>query len=124
MCQRKGIVDMTDKKSEIQAEEARLMEFFREMPGEEIEICKGLIENAAFMYVNLQELQKEVLEYGARIETQGGNGFSITKDNPAVKAYTTMISRYNTVIVQLIKFLRKYTDNKGSDLVEWLNSHE
>ena len=54
------------------------------------------------MYVTLEELQKEINENGAMIKYQSGNGFDTIRDNPAQKAYTTMISRYTGIKIVFI----------------------
>lgn len=94
-----------DKNKLIKDETEKLNEIFRFLPADKKELCEGLIQNAAFMKATLCELQEEVNEHGAMISCQSGNGFKTIKDNPAQKAYATMISRYISIIDQLASYL-------------------
>lgn len=94
-----------DKDKLINAEIEKLNEIFRFLPNDKKELCEGLIQNAAFMKATLIELQEDVNEHGAMISCQSGNGFTTIKDNPAQKAYATMISRYVSIIDQLTSYL-------------------
>lgn len=90
-----------EKDPEIKKELRKLKKIFADIPENKKQLCGNLIQNAAFMAVTLRELQEEVLLNGAIIPTKSGNGFETIKDNPAQKAYTTMIARYAQVIGQL-----------------------
>lgn len=94
-----------NNQEKIQKEVIKLTEIFDDIPDDKKSLCEGLIQNAAFMHVTLQELQNSIMELGATIKCQSGNGFETIKDNPAQKAYTTMIARYSNVINQLCDFL-------------------
>lgn len=113
-----------DKTLEIKKEEKKLNTIFKDIPEDKKSLCEGLIKNAAFMYVTLEELQKEINENGAMIKYQSGNGFDTIRDNPAQKAYTTMISRYTGIIDQLNKMLPsdKITQN-NDELLDFLKSN-
>lgn len=90
-----------EKEKKIKAELAKLKKLFAGLPANQMTLCDGLLQNAAFMAVTLRELQQEVIEKGAVIECQSGNGFDTIKDNPAQKAYTTMVARYTQIITRL-----------------------
>ena len=95
----------TSKEQQIKQEMEKLNEIFRFLPSDKKELCEGLIQNAAFMKATLYELQEDVNKHGAMISCQSGNGFTTIKDNPAQKAYATMISRYISIIDQLASYL-------------------
>ena len=95
----------TSKEKQIEYEIEKLNGIFHFLPEDKKRLCEGLIQNAAFMKVTLEELQADVVEHGAMIKCQSGNGFDTIKDNPAQKAYATMISRYSSVIDQLESYL-------------------
>ena len=78
----------------IKREIAKLNKILSEIPEDKKELVEGLVQNAAFMAVTLRELQAEIDKNGAVITSMSGNGYETTKDNPAQKAYTTMIARY------------------------------
>lgn len=102
-----------DKDELIKKEIRELNKLFRDIPANRKKLVDGLIQNAAFMRVTLEELQGEVIENGAVIQCQSGNGFDTIKDNPAQKAYTTMVARYTQIINQLQNFLPN--DNEDKD---------
>lgn len=110
---------LSDKNKLINKEVKKLNAIFKDMPADKKKLCEGLIQNAAFMHVTLLELQQEVLEHGAMIQATSGNGFDTIKDNPAQKAYTTMISRYSAIIDQLQKMLP--SDNMAQNNDELLD---
>lgn len=113
-----------DKTLEIKKEEKKLNTIFKDIPEDKKSLCEGLIKNAAFMYVTLEELQKEINENGAMIKYQSGNGFDTIRDNPAQKAYTTMISRYTGIIEQLNKMLPSDKIMQNNDeLLDFLKSN-
>lgn len=113
-----------DKEKQIKKEITELNKLFADIPSEQKKLVEGLIQNAAFMRVTLEELQKEVVESGAIIRCQSGNGFDTIKDNPAQKAYTTMVSRYTQIIDKLQDFLPKtdsIVDERRKKLLEVIN---
>lgn len=113
-----------DKDKAIQNEINKLNNIFSDLPDDKKQLSEGLIQNAAFMHITLLELQKDVLSQGAMIRVQSGNGFDTIKDNPAQKAYTTMISRYSAVIDQLNKMLPSNAiQQKNDELLEFLKDN-
>ena len=113
-----------DKTLEIKKEEKKLNTIFKDIPEDKKSLCEGLIKNAAFMYVTLEELQEEINKNGSMIKYQSGNGFDTIRDNPAQKAYTTMISRYTGIIDQLNKMLPSDKIMQNNDeLLDFLKSN-
>ena len=100
-----------EKLEKISREIDELNKLFVSIPSNKAKMIEGLIQNAAFMRVTLEELQKDIMENGSIIECQSGNGFDIIKDNPAQKAYTTMIARYTQTMSQLLNLLPESTSN-------------
>lgn len=94
-----------ERNKKICEEMEKLEEIFADVPENRKKLVEGLIQNASFMKVVLLELQEDVAEHGATITTMTGNGFETIKDNPAQKAYTSMVSKYSVVIRQLQKLL-------------------
>lgn len=114
-----------DKKVLIKTEEKRLAEVFSCMSEKNKDLSKGLIENAAFMYVELKELQADILENGAYIKYTSGNGYESIKENPSHKSYTTMISKYSTVMDQLFKLCKDNVEIEENDeLMEFLKGEK
>lgn len=101
-----------EKDRKISAELSKLRKLFKGIPKNKQALCYGLLQNAAFMSVTLGDLQAEIVANGAVIPCQSGNGFDTIKDNPAQKAYTTMIARYSGIINQLLSLLPAEDDAK------------
>ena len=58
------------------------------------------------MKITLEDLKKEVNANGVVTEMPQGE-YSITRENPALKSYNTMIQRYNSTLKQLDDYINK-----------------
>lgn len=70
-------------------------------PTPKIKAAKGLIENAAFMAVHLQDLQADLNEHGCVEEYRNGENQYGMKKSAAADMYTTMYKNYIATIKQL-----------------------
>lgn len=93
------------KEAKIKKEIKKLNNLYASIPENKKELVQGLIENAAFMKVTLEELQLKVNEEGTVITSKNGNGFDVTQEHPAQKSYNTMINRYTAVMSKLAELL-------------------
>lgn len=71
----------------------------------EADTIDDLCHRAAFMLVDLEELEKDIQKNGIIIKTKNGNGFEVVSENPAHKTYNITIKSYN----QVIRLLRQMT---------------
>lgn len=108
------------KEALIKREKKKLTALYEEIPENKRKLVAGLIENAAFMKVTLEELQQQVNEEGAIILAKNGNGFDVSQEHPAQKSYNTMINRYTATIKQLAELLPEQKQGK-SKLDEFLS---
>ena len=69
-----------------------------------------LIENAAFMAVNLEDIRGIIQEEGAVGEKMNGNGFMVWSEHPAQKSYNTTVGAYSKIIKQLTDLLPENKD--------------
>ncbi len=67
-------------------------------------LVTGLIEQYAFMYVQLKELN-EIIEKKGVVENFKQGKQQFIREQPAVKAYNALIKNYNITIKQLSEFL-------------------
>ena len=67
---------------------------------------EGLIKEAAFMRITLEELRDSINKYGVIDEMCQGE-YTILRESPYVKTYNTMIQRYTTVNDKLLALLPK-----------------
>ena len=81
-------------------------------PTPKIKAAKGLIDNAAFMTIHLQDLQAGLNEHGCVEEYRNGENQYGMKKSAAADIYTTMYKNYIATIKQLAELA---PDNVGTD---------
>lgn len=89
-----------DKDRLVKNEITRLTNLFKEIDKNKRLTAKGLIEEAAYMKITLQELKVEIDKHGPIDEMPQGE-YSILREHPALKSYNTMVQRYTNIINQL-----------------------
>ena len=97
----------------------RLEKIFKDIRPDKKETVRKLIENAAFMEVQLSGLQKEIAEKGPVSEYQNGENQWGTKKSPEVEIYNTMIKNYTAVVKQLLELLPE-GDGNGDELLDFI----
>ena len=93
----------------------RLSKLFKDLSKNKLELAKGLIENAAFMYVTLQELKEIINTNGVKEQYKNGKNQYGYKDSTENKTYDKMIKNYNNTIKQLNDMLPKDSDKPKDD---------
>ena len=93
------------KEQRIKSEISKLKKIFGNLDKERMTLAMKLIENAAFMMVTLEDLQKTINEEGAIRTGTNGNGFETTQESPALKAYNSTMQRFTPCIKQLTDML-------------------
>src|SRR5690606_18326704 len=112
-----------EKEKHIKREEARLKKLFADLPEDKRRVAEGLVKEAAFMRVTLEETRAVIDREGVieRFE-QGAQRF--LREHPATKVYAAMINRYSAAMKQLIDLLP--ATNKGKteadELMEFVKS--
>ena len=98
------ISERLEKDKKIKQEINRLKKIYNEFPKEKVKVLEGLIYNAAFMKVTLQDLRDDLMQNGlTELFEQGEQAFN--RERPEAKQYTTFIQRYSQVMKQLIDLL-------------------
>lgn len=89
------------KEKEIKSEINRIKKLYKELPREKVKVVEGLINEAAFMKITLEETRQTLLEEGTtELFEQGEQKF--VRKHPLVDIYTTMVNRYSNIMKQLI----------------------
>lgn len=96
-----------DKEKRINKEVVRLKGLFKNIEPDTLKTVDGLIKNAAFMTITLEDLQKQMNENGVISEYKNGENQYGTKKSPEVEIYNTMIKNYSSLIKQLTDLLPK-----------------
>lgn len=109
------------KDKEIKKETTRLTSLYKDVERVKRLTAKNLIEEAAYMKATLKEL-KEAIDENGPIDVMPQGSYSILREHPALKSYTTMVQRYSTIIKQLMDLLPKDQQKDVDDgFEEFLN---
>jgi len=91
----------------INSEIKRLEKIFKNIDVDKRNLCKQLIQNAAFMAVSLKDLQAQIQEDGWVEDYQNGANQKGRKTGSAAVLYTKLVNNYRQVISDLCKLLPK-----------------
>lgn len=99
------------KKREI----TRLKKLFKEVPKEKMDTVRSLVDNAAFMTVQLEDLQVIINQKGVTSEYRNSETQYGTKKSPEVEIYNSMIKNHMSIIRQLTDLLPKEPPKEVDD---------
>lgn len=81
-------------------EQNRIKKIYKNLPGEQFEIAKKLIERAAYMLVSLEDMEAKISEDGLVVVMPQGS-YEIERAHPLLQPYNAMVKNYNATIKQL-----------------------
>lgn len=115
-----SISEQLEKEEKIKKEMNRMKKLFVDFTPSKKKSLEGLISNAAFMKITLEELKHDILKKGlTELFEQGEQSF--IRERPEAKQYTTFIQRYSQVMKQLIDLLPPEIKKEESDsLIEFV----
>lgn len=93
-----------DKEKQIKKEMLKLKRLFKNLPKDKMKAADGLIQEAAFMKVTLEET-RHVIDQEGILEKFEQGAQKFMREHPATKVYNTMIQRYTTVCKQLFDMI-------------------
>ena len=93
-----------EKAKKIENELTRLRKVFADIPEDKQRIADGLMQEAAFMRVTLEET-REIIDREGVIERFEQGAQKFLREHPATKVYASLINRYSAVVKQLIDLL-------------------
>lgn len=102
------------KKNRIKAEKAGLEQNYAELTESKKRIAEGLIERAAFMRVELEDLEEYLSEHGWTEPFSQGDQKPYDRARPQGQTYNTMNANYQKIIKQLDGMLPK-EDSRPKD---------
>lgn len=102
------------KDDKIKKEVNRLNKILKEVDEKKKKTVEGLIKEAAFMRITLEELRDCINENGVIDEMCQGE-YTILRESPYVKTYNTMIQRYTTINDKLLALLPKEVVKEADD---------
>lgn len=104
------------KKTRVKAEKTRLEALYADLPENEKQLVAGLIDSAAFMRVELDDLAEFLSENGWTELFSQGKQEPYDRARPQGQAYNTTSANYQKIIKQLTSLLPKEdTPKRGSD---------
>ena len=90
------------KETRIKAEKERLLEIYQELPQKKAELAIGLIERAAFMRVECEDLEADLRENGWTESFQQSEKMEpYDRARPQGQSYQTLNTNYQKIIKQL-----------------------
>jgi len=93
-----------EKENQIKKEIHKLRRLFKNLPKDKMKAADGLIQEAAFMKVTLEET-RHVIDQEGILEKFEQGAQKFLREHPATKVYNTMIQRYATVCKQLFDMI-------------------
>lgn len=100
------------KESKIKSEKRRLKNKYKDLPLDTLAVLEGLLDEAAFMRVELEDMKKDMIING-RVElfSQSDKMEPYERERPVVRQYTQMMRNYQNALKLLDDKLPK-TDPK------------
>ena len=93
------------KENRIKDEKKRLKEIFEELEENKRNLVTPLIEKAAFMSIELDDLQETIEQDGWTSEYKNGENQYGTKKSPEAETYIALSKNYAAVIKQLTELV-------------------
>lgn len=116
------IMEHLSKEERIKTEIDRITNLLADLGEGTLKGVRSLIENAAFMSITLEDLQKSINENGVISEYKNGENQFGTKKSPEVEVYNTMIKNHMSAIKQLTELIPKTNPNAERDeLLDFLS---
>ncbi|MFA5720607.1 MAG: hypothetical protein WC939_06090 [Acholeplasmataceae bacterium] len=108
------------KLNNVQLEYERLKSLFLSVDPTKTELVDNLLNEAAFMRVQLENLQKQIKKYGAiQISSKGTQ-----RQTEAAKYYTKLVNSYGTVIKTLNTIMGKNMMDDDDEFDEFMKRLE
>ena len=99
---RRDILEKDEKEKQIKSKLTKLNKIFREIPDDRKVVVNDLIQNCAFLAVELEDLQEKIKENGSVEKyTNGANQWGY-KVSSASQAYNALAKTYTTNIKVLL----------------------
>ena len=110
-----------EKPERIEAKRQELNRILAGLPDNQREIAADLIDQAAFLAVELEDLNADIIEHGSTETYTNGANQSGRKVSSAAKLYSSLIARYSGIITKLLKLAPD--DNRTRRQVPEHNEH-
>lgn len=113
-----------NKDERIKKEEERLLSIFADMDENELQVAEGIIRQASFMIITLEDLQESILNNGSIGEYKNGRNQYGTKQSAELQAYNQTLRSYNSVISKLLKIVPRKPVKRESPIEKYTRIRE
>ncbi len=120
-----GVICMDKTKDErIKAEIKRLKTIFAKLNAKEKKFLEPLIQRAAYMKIQLEDYEKDLLEKGyVEMFSQSDKQAPYERERPVARLYTTLNGNYQKIMKQLSDHIEHVPVKEESDgFEEFINS--
>ena len=115
-----GIYEQLEREKKIKQEINRIKKLYKDLNKDKIKVVEGLVTEASFMKLSLEELRDDLFKNG-HTELYENGSQSCTRERPESKIYATLIQRYSNVMKQLIDYMPTEVKSEEKDeLLEFL----
>lgn len=91
-----------NKDTRIKQEEKRLKQIYKDLPKDILSVYDGLIKRAAFMRIELEDYEQDLIENGyIEMFTQSEKTAPYQRERPVARLYNSLVKNYQTTIKQL-----------------------
>ena len=108
------LFDQQEKVARTKKEMARLRKLFKPLPDDRQAAAEGLVHEAAFMRITLEET-RHIIDSEGVIEVFEQGAQSFLREHPATKVYASLINRYAAVCKQLLDLLPDSSAGQAED---------
>ena len=116
-----SISEQLEREKKIKQEINRIKKLYKDLPKDKVKVVEGLITEASFMKLTLQELREDLFKNGMTELYETGPQ-AVNRERPEVKIYSTMIQRYSNVMKQLIDYMPEEKKKEEQDeLMQFLS---
>lgn len=108
-----------NQEERIRTEEERLLSIFSALDENERQVAEGLVRQASFMLVVLDDLQKAIKQNGSVGEYKNGEHQYGTKQSAELQAYNQTLRSYNAVVAKLLKIVPRKPQHIETPQERW-----
>ncbi|AGF54789.1 hypothetical protein HMT_25 [Clostridium phage HM T] len=99
-----SISEQLERDRKIKQEVNKIKKIFKDFPKDKTKVIEGLINEAAFMKVSLEDTRIDLIKNGlTELFEQGDQAFN--RERPEVKIYSNFMKLYSSIMKQLIDLL-------------------
>lgn len=115
-----SISEQLEREKKIKQEINRIKKLYKDLSRDKVKVVEGLINEASFMKLTLEELREDLFRNGFTELYENGTQV-INRERPEAKIYSTMIQRYSNVMKQLIDYMPlEEKEEEQDELIKFL----